>query len=373
MQPKYITDLEKLDRLTSRQRSSLEPVVDSYAFRTNDYYLSLIDWSDPSDPIHRTVIPCTDELDTWGNLDPSDEKSYSILPGLEHKYRSTVLLLVSNVCGGICRYCFRKRIFMNKELLTDFDPAIDYIKQHPEVTNVLLTGGDPFMLATSKLEKIIDRLVEIDHVKIIRIGTKMPAFNPSRILDDPALLGLLKKPKSSGKQLYIMCHFSHPRELSAPAIASVESLRQTAAELTNQTPLIRGLNDHPEVLAELFKQLSFIGLPPYYLFQCRPAIGNRGYCVPIEQGYQIFEQAKVLVSGLAKRAKFVMSHLTGKIEIVGLTEKRVYLKYHRATDIANSGKFMIFRRNRRAYWFDDYDEFVRTQPLDIHYKAYGPD
>ena len=143
--------------------------------------------------------------------------------------------------------------------------------------------------------------------------------------------------------------------------------------MANQTPLIRGVNDDPQVLGDLLGRLSFIGAVPYYIFQCRPATGNRAYTVPVEEGYRIVEQAKALVSGLAKRARFVMSHSTGKIEIVGMTRGRVYFKYHRAADDADSGRFFIVKRNPKACWLDDYDEIIRDYAINLPYRAYGPD
>jgi len=137
--------------------------------------------------------------------------------------------------------------------------------------------------------------------------------------------------------------------------------------------MIRGVNDRPEVLAELFRKLSFVGVPPYYVFQCRPAVANKAYAVPIEEGYQIFERAKALVSGLAKRARFVMSHATGKIEIIGLAHDRVYFKYHRAANDGDSGRFLAYQRNGDAFWFDDYEETVRDYPVTEPYRLHGPE
>ena len=356
-----------MGQLSEQKQAELKKVTDKFAFRSNDYYLSLIDWDDPDDPIRTIIIPHTRELDEWGRLDPSDEKAYTIMPGLEHKYNSTALLLVSNVCDGICRYCFRKRVFMEpqSEYLRDLPAAIQYIKQHREVTNVLLTGGDPLVLTTSKLENIIRQLREIDHVRIIRIGTKTPVFNPYRIVDDTALLEMIEKYSTEQKKIYIMTHFVHPRELTDLAVKAVEMLQKAGAMIANQTPLIRGLNDNPEVLAELLAKLSFTGIVPYYIFQCRPALGNKAYTVPIEQGYEITEQAKARVSGLAKRARFVMSHSTGKIEIVGKTEELVYFRYHRAAKDEDSGRFLAFKSNPNAYWLDDYDEVTQDCPVSL--------
>ena len=371
---KYLTRIEQLEQLGPDERTELKQVTDQFAFRSNEYYLSLVDWDDPDDPIRRLIIPRLQELEQWGRLDPSDEKSYSIMPGLEHKYNSTALLLVSNVCDGICRYCFRKRVFINprSECLKDLPAAMQYIRRHEEITNVLLTGGDPLVLAPSKLEDIILQLREIEHVKIVRIGTKMPAFNPYRIVEGRALLETIAKYSTDQKRIYVMTHFVHPRELTDPAVRAIGLLREAGAITANQTPLIRGINDNFEVMAELLAKLSYVGAVPYYIFQCRPAVGNKAYTVPIEEGYEIVERAKALVSGLAKRIRFVMSHSTGKIEIVGKTEGLVYFKYHRAADDSDSGRFLVLESNPKAYWLDDYVEMTRDYPVNLPYRSYGP-
>ncbi|MFC1781271.1 KamA family radical SAM protein [Planctomycetota bacterium] len=372
---KYITKIEQLSQLSDSEKTKLKRVTDKFDFRCNEYYLSLINWDDPGDPLRRLVIPDLCELEEWGRLDPSDEKSFSVMPGVEHKYNSTVLLLISNICEGICRYCFRKRIFINHrdESVRDISAAVEYIKQHTEITNVLLTGGDPFVLQPSKLEIILRELSAIEHVRIIRFGTKMPAFNPSRIIEEPALPELIEKYGSEQKKIYIMTHFVHPREITDLAVKAVDMLRKAGAIIANQMPLIKGINSEPEVLADLLAQLSFIGIVPYYIFQCRPAIGNKAYTVTIEEGYEIIEQAKALVSGLAKHIRFVMSHSTGKIEIIGKTEEYVYLKYHRAAEDCESGRFMAFASNPEAYWLDDYAEITADYPISLPYRIYGPE
>jgi L-lysine 2,3-aminomutase len=169
-----------------------------------------------------------------------------------------------------------------------------------------------------------------------------------------------------------MTHFIHPRELTDPAVKAVSLLQKAGALIANQMPLIRGVNDNPRIMAKLLAKLSFIGAVPYYIFQCRPAIGNKAYTVPIEEGYEIVEQAKALVSGLAKRVRFVISHSTGKIEIIGRTEDFVYFKYHRAAKDADSGRFLALASNPNAYWLDDYTEVIRDYPIDLPYRSYGP-
>ncbi len=335
----------------------IDQVSNRYRFQASKYYLSLIDWSNANDPIRRLIIPDLSELEEWGTADPSDEAKYTILPGLEHKYSSTALMLISNLCGGICRYCFRKRVFIEDEIIQNIDSAIEYIQQHKEINNILLTGGDPFMLSNSRLEIILDKLQAVKHVKILRFGSKMLAFNPQRVVDDTNLLSILKNHnENTHQQIYLMNHFSHPNELTDLAIKAVKSMMNANVVLTNQNPIIRGINDNSEVLAELFTVLADIGVPPYYVFQCRPAMGNKDYAVPLEKGYDIFEKARSYVSGLAKRARYVMSHRTGKIEIVGVNDGHVYFKYHRAAQDGNSASFLVFKSNPNAYWLDDYDD-----------------
>jgi len=252
-----------------------------------------------------------------------------------------------------------------REYLQDWGAAYQYVREHPEVTNVLLTGGDALMLPTSQLEEILVTLWEIKHVRIIRLGTRIPSYNPYRIIDDPSLLKVIEKNSTKRKRIYVMTHFVHPRELTDVAVEAVTLLQKARAKLATQTPLIRGVNDDPKVLAELLAKLSFIGAVPYYIFQCRPALGNRAYTVPIEEGYEIVEQAKSRVSGLAKRARFTMSHSSGKIEIVGKTKDYVYFKYHRVFRDEDSGRFMVFKSNPNACWLDDYDELVEDYPINV--------
>lgn len=364
---KYITKIEQLEQLSEQEIADLKDVTGKFAFRANDYYLSLIDWDDPADPIRSIIVPHSQELETWGRLDPSNEEAYTVMPGVEHKYNSTALFLVSNVCDGICRYCFRKRVFIEPQsaYLRDVPAAMQYVREHTEINNVLLTGGDPLVLTTSKLENIIRQLRQIEHVRIIRIGTKIPAFNPYRILDDPTLPAMIETYSTERKRIYVMTHFVHSRELTDVAVKGLGLLQKAGAMIANQTPLIRGLNDDPKVMAELLGRLSYIGAIPYYIFQCRPALGNKAYTVPIEEGCEIVEQAKSLVSGLGKRVRYTMSHSTGKIEILGTTEGRVYFKYLRAADDADSGRFMVFKSNPNAYWLDDYDEPVDDRRISL--------
>jgi KamA family protein len=301
---RYITNLDRIEQLKEHERQQLREVASAYAFRANDYYLGLINWEDPADPIRQLIIPRADELSDWGRLDASNEAANTVGRGVQHKYPDTVLLLCNEVCGGFCRYCFRKRLFMNgnDEATHDISTGIRYIAKHAEVTNVLLTGGDPLLLSTQRLEGILEALRQIPHVRVIRIGSKMPAFNPWRVLDDRHLQWVLRKYSTPYSRIYLMAHFDHPRELTGPAIAGIDRLIRNGVICCNQCPMIHGINDDPAVLSELFRKLSWIGCPQYYVFQGRPTAGNEPYKVPIVRGWQIFREALRYGSGLARRA-----------------------------------------------------------------------
>jgi len=351
---KYVRDVTKVAEIPEAERERLREVSKRYVFRANDYYLGLIDWSDPDDPIKQLIIPREEELSDWGTLDASNEARYTVAQGVQHKYPHTVLLLCNEVCGAYCRYCFRKRLFMdeNEEVTKDVSAGIEYIRTHSDVTNVLLTGGDPLLMSTRRIVEILEKLREIPHVRIIRIGSKMPAFDPFRILNDEALQAAFRRYSLPDRRIYLMAHFDHPRELTDEAVAGIDAYIKSGVICVNQCPLIRGVNDDPAVLSELYRKLSWIGCPPYYLFQGRPTAGNEPYEVPIVRGWEIFREAMRHGSGLARRARFVMSHETGKIEILAVDDRHIYLRYHRARDAENRGRFMIYKRHDGAYWLD---------------------
>ncbi|HEX8557007.1 MAG TPA: KamA family radical SAM protein [Pyrinomonadaceae bacterium] len=361
IRPRYVNKLEQVAELGEEERQALKPVAEKFAFRTNEYYQSLIDWNDPDDPIRRIVMPDVQEMREFGEMDASDESSYTVLKGLEHKYPDTALLLVNNVCGAYCRFCFRKRLFTddNDEVTSDITDALGYIANHPEINNVLLTGGDPLIMSTNKLEKILRQLREIEHVRVIRIGTKMVAFDPFRVLNDPALPEVLGRYSGPDKRIFIMNHFNHPRELTEPALRAVAVLQRAGATTVSQSPLIRGVNDSAAVIAELFGKLSYNGVLPYYLFLCRPTAGNEPYVVPVERAFDIFEESRRRLSGVAKQARLCMSHKTGKVEVVGRMDGKVVFRYHRAPNPLDCGRIMTFDSNPAAGWLDDY---VQPEP-----------
>ncbi len=353
-QPKYITNIEKIPHLSEEEKTALKKVIETFVFRVNEYYLNLIDWSDPNDPLRRLVIPSANELQEYGRWDASDEETNYVVKGCQHKYSSTALLLVSEVCGAYCRYCFRKRLFRNdvNETMSDVRDGLEYIAKHPEINNVLLTGGDPLILATPKIKMIIERLREIEHVKIIRIGSKLPAFNPMRIYEDQELLNVIRAHSNEEKRIYIMAHISHPKEITTEMRKAIKALHEANAIIVNQTPVLKGINDDPVVLGNLLDQLSWAGVTPYYFFINRPVAGNKSFVLTLEEAYRIVEEAKARTSGLGKRVKLVMSHTSGKIEILAIENEKAYLKYHQSRD-GEYNKFMILDCPREASWFDD--------------------
>lgn len=364
--PRVLFNLDKVTQLSVDERIRLRAVTDRYPFRANDYYLGLIDFADPNDPLRKLVIPHEDEIRSCGNLDPSKEKAVTVRKGVQHKYESTVLLLANEVCPSFCRYCFRKRLFMNgnDETTYDLEPGFEYIRQHPEVNNVLLTGGDPLILKTHRLEMILDRLRRIEHVRIIRIGTKMPAFDPFRLINDDYLMEVLKKYSLPDRRIYMMCHFDHPRELTDEARKAVDGVLQAGVVCVNQNPIIRGISDDPETMATLWNELSFMGVPQYYVFQCRPTAGNEPYSVPIVEAYRKIEQAKKSCSGLSKRLKYCMSHESGKIEIIGVDHRHTYLRYHRAKHKVDEQRLVVCHRDDKAAWLD------QLKPVDGYRNDY---
>ncbi len=353
-QPKYIMNLDKIQEIPMAEREKLKQITEKYVFRVNDYYLSLIDWNNPNDPIRKLVIPNEGELEEYGRWDASDEDTNYVVPGCQHKYSTTALLIVSEVCGAYCRYCFRKRLFRNdvKEAMSDVEPGLKYIEEHPEINNVLLTGGDSLILATKKLRMIIERLRAIDHVKIIRLGSKLPVFNPMRIYEDEDLLNLIREFSTPEKRIYVMAHINHPVEITDQARKGFQALHDAGAIVVNQTPVLKGINDDPDVLAELLDKLSWAGVTPYYFFVNRPVAGNNDFVLTLKELYDIVEKAKAKTSGLGKRVRLSMSHTSGKIEILAIDNGKAYLKYHQSRD-NEYGKFMVLDCPDQAAWFDD--------------------
>ena len=352
---RHVRHSEQIAGIPPDAARTLDRVAERYAFRANDYYLDLIDWDDPEDPIRRLVVPDAAELRDWGRLDASDEAANRVAQGVQHKYADTALVLAAATCACYCRYCFRKRLFMrqNEEIARDLTPAFEYVARHHEITDVLLTGGDPLVLGTGRLRTVFRRFAAIPHVGTIRLGSKMPAFDPQRISEDEEFLELVNETVATGTAVYVMAHFDHPREMTELAQNAIWALQDAGAHLVNQCPLVRGINDDDLVLTELFELATALGMPQYYLFQGRPTAGNEPYEVPLVEGFEIFDRARRRCSGLSRRVRYAMSHASGKIEILGIDRQHIYLRYHRSRDPELDSRVMVCKRDDEAYWFDD--------------------
>ncbi|TRO52191.1 KamA family radical SAM protein [Candidatus Bathyarchaeota archaeon] len=343
--------------LSPNETEKLKQVAKIHPMRVSPYYFSLIDWKDPNDPIRKMVVPSLEELNLDGFYDTSGEAENTKMPGLQHKYAETALILSTNRCATYCRHCFRKRLvgLPTEEILKRFEDATEYIENHTEINNVLVSGGDPLVLGNDVIETFLKSLTNIDHLSFIRFGSRTPVTLPSRF-NDPELLALFKKYSHMDKRLYVVTQFNHPREVTLQSVSAVNKILNTGVIMSNQTVLLKGVNDNPETLANLMDELVRIGVAPYYVFQCRPVKRVKHYFqVPICKGVRIVEDAKAKCNGHSKRFKYIMSHKTGKIEILGIMNGEIYFKYHEAKDRKNLG--IMFKRivNEKAAWLDDFN------------------
>lgn len=344
--------------LSPDEARKLEKIVQVHPMRISPYYLSLIDWNDPTDPIRKMAVPSVEELNLEGFYDTSGEAENTKMPGLQHKYSETALILATNRCATYCRHCFRKRLvgLPSEEVLKRFEEATEYIAEHEEINNVLISGGDPLVLKNEIIERFLEVLARINHIDFIRIGSRVPVTLPAR-LGDPKLLAIFKKCSKSGKRLYVVTQFNHPREITPQSTGAVSNLLKAGVLISNQTVLLRGINDDPGTLANLMNKLVSIGVAPYYVFQCRPVKRvKHHFQVPICEGLRIVEKAKAGCNGLSKRFKYVMSHVTGKIEILGVMDREIYFKYHEAKDRENLGVMFKRQVDEEAGWLDDFKD-----------------
>jgi L-lysine 2,3-aminomutase len=210
-------------------------------------------------------------------------------------------------------------------------------------------------------------------VRIVRIGSKMPAFNPRRILDDPELVDVLARHSRPDARIYLMAHFDHPREITPEATQAIDRLLRAGVVVVNQCPLLGGVNDDGATLRDLFRTLSFVGAPQYYLFQGRPTSGNLPFRVPLVRGWHLFQEAQRGLSGLAKRARFVLSHDTGKLEVLAVTADQILLRYHRAKDPKDRGKILAYRRDDDAAWLDELERADPGSCTESSVAALGPE
>jgi len=366
-----VEQLSAYTNLSQKEIKKLKRVTEIHPMQVTPYYFSLIDWSKPDGPIRKMAVPSLDELNLQGSYDTSGEAENTKLQGLQHKYSETALILATKRCATYCRYCFRKRLVgrrENTEIIADFRDAVEYIKHHTEINNVLISGGDPLVLPNKVIESFLRMLSDVPHLDFVRFGSRTPVTFPSRFQDDK-LLEILRKYSSPERRLYVVTQFNHPKEITKQSIGAVDNLIGAGVIISNQTVLLKGVNDDPETLAELQNRLVSIGVNPYYVFQCRPVKRvKHHFQVPICRGIEIVEEAKKRCNGHSKRFKYIMSHRTGKIEILGIFDDEIYFKYHEAKDRKNLGK--IFKRpvDERAGWLDDFKIGAKERDIEFEEK-----
>lgn len=293
-----LDDLKKYIKLTPQEEEGVARCLESLRMAITPYYLSLIDLDNPFDPVRLQAVPTAKELHRSDAdlLDPLHEDTDSPVPGLTHRYPDRVLMLVTDQCSMYCRHCTRRRFAGQKdcEVQTNrIDKYIEYVAAHPEVRDVLLSGGDALLLSDEKLEGIIRRLRAIEHVEIIRIGSRTPVVMPQRIT--PELCAMLKK----YHPVWLNTHFNHPNEITPESRRACEMLADAGIPLGNQSVLLAGVNDCVHVMKRLVHELVKIRVRPYYIYQCDLSMGLEHFRTPVSKGIEIIEGLRGHTSGFA--------------------------------------------------------------------------
>lgn len=296
-----VTSVEQLAHLiplSEEEQTKLKLVSCRHPFSITPYYLSLIDPNDPNDPIKKQAIPSFQEiaLSDRGFEDPLAEKRHSVVTGLVHRYPDRVLMVLTDICPVLCRHCTRKREWRNGGWVrtpVEIAVMLDYIRKHREIRDVIISGGDPLSLSTSRLEGVIARLRQIEHVEIIRIGTRFPVVLPQRIDDE--LCTMLSK----YGPIWLNTQFNHPKEITPDSAAACDKLLRAGVPVNNQSVLLKGINDSVETQLKLCQGLLKIKVRPYYLFQCDEVKGVEHLRTTVETGIMIIEKMRGHTSGLA--------------------------------------------------------------------------
>lgn len=289
-------ELKSLFNLTEEEERGAAKTLGTLRMAITPYYLSLIDPNDPEDPVRKQAIPTAQELFIAAAdlLDPLHEDEDSPVPGITHRYPDRVLFLVTDMCSMYCRHCTRRRFAGQSDAAVankQIENAIEYIRRTPAVRDVLLSGGDALLVSDKKLEDIISKLREIEHVEIIRIGTRVPVVMPQRITDE--LCDMLKK----YHPIWINTHFNHSNEISDEAKEACEKLANAGIPLGNQSVLMKGINDSVDVMKQLVHDLVKIRVRPYYIYQCDLSRGLTHFRTTVAKGIEIMEGLRGHTSG----------------------------------------------------------------------------
>lgn len=302
-----------------RDIAALESLESQYKLAIPPYYFSLIDVDDPQDPIRLQSCPSTLEMTSETGLeleDPLEEDKDSPVPGLTHRYPDRVLMVTTHVCSMYCRFCTRKRVTMDRDGWDapshNDQRMIQYVREHKEIHDVIVSGGDPLSLPVSKLRWFVNELAAIEHVDVIRIGTRVPVTLPQRLFD-PDLVDLLRR---AGK-IWIQTHFNHPREITPETTRAVRNLVNAGMPVSNHAVLLKGVNDSVPVMRELMRGLLRIKVRPYYIFHCDPVVGAGHFRTSVWKGLEIIEGLRGHMSGLGVPTYVVDGlHGAGKIPLM---------------------------------------------------------
>ncbi len=294
-------DLARAGLIGADEAAALAPVAARYAVALTPAVTALIDRADPADPIARQFIPTPAELDAapGERADPIGDGAHSPVPGVVHRYPDRVLLKLLHVCPVYCRFCFRRAVVGPGEDAV-LPPAavaraLDYVADHPDIWEVILTGGDPLMLSPRRLGEVMTRLAGMGHVRVARLHTRVPVVDPGRVTD--ALVDALGR---FGRAVYVAVHANHPRELTAAARGALARLVAGGATLVSQTVLLRGVNDDPDTLAALMRAFVEARVKPYYLHHGDLAPGTAHFRVPLAEGQALVAALRGRVSGLCQ-------------------------------------------------------------------------
>jgi lysine 2,3-aminomutase len=302
-----------------REIAALERLEAQFKLAIPPYYFSLIDVDDPADPIRLQSCPSTQEMTSQTGLeleDPLEEDKDSPVPGLTHRYPDRVLLVTTHVCSMYCRFCTRKRVTMDRDGWDapshNDQRMVQYVREHAEVHDVIVSGGDPLSLPPAKLRWFVNELAAIEHVDVIRIGTRVPVTLPQRLFDAD-LIELLRR---AGK-IWIQTHFNHPREITPESARAVRNLVNAGMPVNNHAVLLKGVNDSVPVMRELMRGLLRIKVRPYYLFHCDPVMGAGHFRTSVWKGLEIIEGLRGHISGLGVPTYVVDGlHGAGKIPLM---------------------------------------------------------
>jgi lysine 2,3-aminomutase len=292
-----VEEIEKVLHLTESERKALQ-ATGLFRVDVTPYFISLIDPDDPNDPTRKQIIPRSEEMQAFTAMmeDSLAEDRHSPVPGLVHRYPDRVLMLITTQCASYCRYCTRSRIVGDPTATfsrAEFEQQIDYLKRTPQVRDVLLSGGDPLVLAPKILEEILTRLREIPHIEIVRIGSRVPVFMPMRVTQD--LCDMLAK----FHPLWLNIHVNHPNEISLELEQACDRLSRAGIPLGNQSVLLAGVNDCVHLQRDLVQKLVRIRVRPYYLYQCDLVEGAGHFRTPVAKGIEIIEGLRGHTSGYA--------------------------------------------------------------------------